>query len=282
MFVPARSLSFLACLAVCLVFVAGASLGPGASTAVAQTRELVPDGDFETTKNGDELREDSKGLDWYESRHDTDAGTALLKLSTKNIGGNKTKKAMVKSDPELNTYLSYRLAEPQTVAVSASFDIYVKEILPDDNRSAFIFLGRIKDKNGGPNSTGSERFVFLGFENASEPGKINLFAREGQTKWSERTLVASDLDLKTWLTIKIEANIPEGFYTVAVDGRDRALRGRVVLHQGQDAEQDQPHQLRELERRCRHLLRGQRERDRQLTIRAGSGGPIRFFQQSAS
>ncbi len=186
--------------------------------AMALAAELVPGGDFEDVKNGDTLRKDSKGLDWYESRKDTDAGSELLKLSKKSIKGNKTKKAMIKGHPDLNTYLTYRLAEPQNMSVTATYDILVKEILPDDNRSAFMFLGRVKDKKGGPNSTGKERFVFLGFENAAEAGKLNLFAREEGSKWSERTLVAEGLDTNTWYTIKVEANIPEAYYAVTIDG----------------------------------------------------------------
>lgn len=180
--------------------------------------ELVPGGDFEDVKNGDDLRKDTKGLDWYESRKDTEEGRQLLKLSKKNIKGNKTKKAMIKGHPDLNTYLTYRLVEAQTMAVTATYDIMVKEILPDDNRSAFMFLGGVKDKNGGPNSTGRERFVFMGFENAAEPGKLNLFAREGSGKWAERTLVAEGLDAGKWYTLKVEANIPEGYYSVTVEG----------------------------------------------------------------
>ncbi len=189
-----------------------------AGSSAILAAELVPGGDFEDIKNSEDLRKDTKGLDWYESRKDTDAGRELLKLSKKNIKGNKTKKAMIKGHPDLNTYLTYRLAEPQEMAVTATYDIRVKEILPDDNRSAFMFLGRVKDKKGGPNSTGKERFVFLGFENAAEPGKLNLFAREGGSKWAERTLVAEGLDTQTWYTIKVEANIPEGYYAVTVDG----------------------------------------------------------------
>jgi len=188
------------------------------SATIALAAELVPGGDFENVKNGEDLRKDTKGLDWYESRKDTEEGRALLKLSKKKIKGNKTRKAMIKGHPDLNTYLTYRLAESQTMALTATYDIMVKEILPDDNRSAFMFLGRVKDKKGGPNSTGKERFVFMGFENAAEPGKLNLFAREGSGKWAERTLVAEGLDAGKWYTIKVEANIPEGYYSVTVEG----------------------------------------------------------------
>lgn len=187
-----------------------------AGSAVAA--DLVVDGSFENQKNGADLRKDSKGSDWYESRKDTEEGAKLLKLSKKNIGGNATKKAMIKAHPELNTYLSQRLTAAQDFIVTVSFDIYIKEILPDDNRSAFILLGGIKDKKGGPNSTGKERFVFMGFENAAEPGLINLFAREGATRWTETTQVAAGLKLETWYTLTIEANIPEGFYTTTVEG----------------------------------------------------------------
>ncbi len=201
--------------AVALLFVLGFTL-LALSTVLAA--EMVPNGDFEDVKNGADLRKDTKGLDWYESRKDTPEGSELLKLSTKNIKGNKTKKAMIKAHPELNTYLTYRLAEPQSLALTASYDILVKEILPDDNRSAFMFLGRVKDKKGGPNSTGKERFVFLGFENAEEPGKLNLFAREGSSKWAEKTLVAEGLDANKWYTFHVEVNIPEGYYAVTIDG----------------------------------------------------------------
>lgn len=185
---------------------------------VLKAADLIVDGSFEAQKNGADLRKDGKGSDWYESRKDTDKGSGLLMLSTKDIGGNKTQKAMIKASPEFNTYLSQRLTAPQELMVSVSFDIFITEILPENNRSAFILLGGIKDKLGGPNSTGKERFAFLGFENAAEPGTINLFAREGQGNWAERTTVATGLKLETWYTITIEANIPEGLYTAAVAG----------------------------------------------------------------
>jgi hypothetical protein len=195
------------------------TLPPAVSfAAAAPGHEIIVNGDFEALKQGADLRRDDKGQDWYESRKDTKDGQALLKLSTKAIGGNASKKAMIKGDLQWNTYLSQRFAEPQTVFLHVQYDIYVKEILPEHNRSAFFFLGTIKDKKNGPNSTGSERFVFLGFENAEQAGKINLFAREGESGWAERTIVARDLDLGRWYTIGVRANVPEGIYEVKVDG----------------------------------------------------------------
>lgn len=196
-----------------------ALLGVFTAPGPAAAGDLVVDGSLEHQKNGADLRRDGKGSDWYESRKDTPEGSKMLVLSTKDVGGNATKKAMIKGSSEFNTYLSQRLTAPQDLALTVTFDIYIREILPQDNRSAFILLGGIKDKKGGPNSTGSERFVFLGFENAATPGLVNLFAREGQTTWAEKTLVAADLKLETWHTITLEVHVAEGFYTVAVAGQ---------------------------------------------------------------
>lgn len=196
-----------------------ALLGVFTAPVPAAAADLVVDGSFEAQKNGADLRRDGKGSDWYESRKDTEAGSALLVLSTKDVAGNATQKAMIKGSNEFNTYLSQRLTAPQDLALTVTFDICIREILPQDNRSAFILLGGLKDKKGGPNSTGSERFVFLGFENAATPGLVNLFAREGQTTWAEKTLVAADLEIGAWHTITLDVHVAEGFYTAAVAGR---------------------------------------------------------------
>jgi hypothetical protein len=203
------SLRRLAFTATALALLAGA--GPLAAA------EVLVDGNFETQKNSGDLRKDGKGADWYESRKDGE-GAKLLMLSTKDVGGNATKKAMLKAHPDLNTYLSQRLAAPIKVAATLRYDLFVREILPDDNRSAFCFLGGIKDKTGGPNSTGAERFVFLGCENAATPGKMNLFAREGANDWAKRTLVAKDLELGKWYTVVVDVNVAEGFYAVHIEG----------------------------------------------------------------
>ena len=189
----------------------------GDGSPAAATSDLIVDGDFEECRSGKELRRDSKGQDWYESRRDG-KGRSLLKLSTRDVGGNRTRKAMIKGHPDLNTYLSQRFAKSQTGRFLIRYDIYVSEILPDDNRSAFFFLGQIWDKKGGPNSTGSERFAFLGFENASEEGKMSLFARESDLKWNEKTVVVTNLDLKKWYRIAVDVDVPESIYRVQVEG----------------------------------------------------------------
>ena len=160
-------------------------------------RDLIPNGDFESEASSRSLRNDDKGPDWRESRGDGPEGPKLLFLSTKTIAGNATKKAMIKADPEKNTYLSHVLAEPQREVFSVSVDILVKEILADDNRSAFIMLGNDRDKKNGPCSTGNERLVFLGFENAKTEGKMNLFARQRGTDWRKKTNLVAELARKS-------------------------------------------------------------------------------------
>ena len=180
--------------------------------------ELLVEGDFETVKSGASLRRDIKGQDWYESRRDTKAGRGLLILSTKPIAGNVTRKAMIKAHPDLNTYLSQPLATAQTGDFTVQYDICVKEILPDDNHSAFFFVGTNSDQKRGPSSTAGERFVFLGFENASQAGKINLFAREGESPWEKKTIIAPGLALNRWYTISVAVYTAAGIYEVEVKG----------------------------------------------------------------
>lgn len=178
--------------------------------------ELIVDGDFSATPNGATLRRDDKGQDWHESRRDSKEARKLLMLSEKKIGGNATKKAIIKGDLKHNTYLTQRFSSPQKGKLSIEYRVYVREIFPDDNRSAFCMVGTNRDGKNGPNSTGNERFVFLGFENAEQEGKINLFAREGKKKWDDRTIVAANLDLKKWYTIEVVVDAKDKSYEVEV------------------------------------------------------------------
>ncbi len=185
-----------------------------AALAGAAGTGLLADGSFDACKTSGDLRVDNKGPDWSETRDDTEKGPKLLMLSTKKVAGNGTHKAMIKAHPDLNTYLTQSFATPQTATFTLAFDICVKEILPDDNRSAFCLVGASYDKKNGPNSTGKERFVFLGWENAKAPGKINLFAREADKDWTGRTLVAENLDLMAWHHLEVAVDVKGGSYKV--------------------------------------------------------------------
>ena len=113
-----------------ILLVAGLLLGslPGGVTA---EDPLLLDGDFEANQSGKELRGREEPQGWYESRRDGNEGRLQLKLSTKKIGGNATHKAMIKAHPELNTYLTQRFSASQTGRFLVSYDVYIKEILPD-------------------------------------------------------------------------------------------------------------------------------------------------------
>lgn len=211
-----RYLNILAGLALVLT---GLLLVDTVSTARAQGPLLV-DNDFEANKNGAALRKRERPQGWYESRRQSKAARKLLMLSTKKIGKNRTKKAMIKASPKFNTYLSQVLAAPQEERMALQWDIYVREILPPYNRAAFQMIGNASVKGRGPNGSGPERFVFLGFENAATPGLINLFAFEGRNpdQWDERTLLVPDLKLKRWHTIRVEVDISGQTYLVSVPG----------------------------------------------------------------
>ena len=105
--------------------------------------DLIVDGNFDGCTSSKQLRVDNKGQDWYETRKDGD-GRKRLMLSTKDIGGNATHKAMIKGDAELNTYLTQRLAVGQEGDFTIQYDIYVRKIFSDDNRSAFFLAGNTR------------------------------------------------------------------------------------------------------------------------------------------
>jgi len=197
----------------------GGCLAPAlaAPASAAGGDELLRDGDFEATADGNALRRDDEGQDWYESRKQSKSARELLKFSTRKIAGNATRKAMIKAHPEKNTYLSQRLAEPQAGRLVLRYDICVKQIRPEYDRSAFCFLGTSSDRKRGPNSTGAERFVFLGFQNTDREGRLALFAREGDRSWDELTLLADDLAVMTWYTVTVAVDVAAGTYTVQVD-----------------------------------------------------------------
>ena len=196
--------------------------GGGLGVSARAGEPLIANGDFEATTNGNDLRGRGKPGGWYESRNIGGSKDARLQLkfSTRKIGGNDTNKAMIKGDPRYNTYLSQVFAEAQRELFSLQWDILVREILPPFNRSAFQMIGNAKVRGRGPNGSGPERFVFLGFENAEQAGKMNLFAFEGNDpdQWDVRTLLASGLDLETWYTIRVDVDVPAKSYAVSVVG----------------------------------------------------------------
>lgn len=218
-----RATIWLSAILAGLALVAADVTGPGShgpAGAAAQGQALLVDGDFEANENGQALRSREDPQGWYESRGDGKDGRLQLKLSTKKVGDNTTNKAMVKASPEFNTYVSQKLSAPQTGTFSLQWDLYVKEIFPPYNRSAFQMIGNTSVKGRGPNATGRERFVFLGFMNAEQEGKINLFAFEGGQggNWDDRTVLIRDLDIEHWYTVRVDVDVAGEFYEVSLPG----------------------------------------------------------------
>lgn len=180
---------------------------------------MIADGDFELNLNNRMLRSRSESRGWYESRGDGKIGRSLLMLSKKKVGGNATKKAMLKADAAGNAYLSQALREPQKGKFSLQWDIYVKSILTPPNRGGYMILGNDSVKKRGPNATGAERFVFLAFENAS-PGKVNLVAMEDGTAGGpvKSRVIVPDLPLRAWHTVKVDVDVAAKSYAVSVPG----------------------------------------------------------------
>jgi predicted glutamine amidotransferase len=196
--------------------------------------ELLVDSDFNGSLDDTDLRANSTGQDWYESREVT---PTLLTLDTSNVGGNPTKKAkLAAANPSTgeNAYLTQEFVTPQTGTFWAQADIYVDSITNlsgDPDRTAFLLIGDNSDPTRtGPNSDDSERFVYLAFykDNGGTTGTMDLVARDRNDTWENFTTVASGLNLKQWYTIRVVCDIPGGTYDVYVDG---VLRGTLSSRQ---------------------------------------------------
>jgi hypothetical protein len=187
------------------------------SMARAQTAApLIVDGDFEKTMSGTGLRGLETPRGWYESRSDGVKGPKLVRLTKKALAGNATKKAFFKASRKANAYLSQAFPGPQTGRFSLQWDLLVRRVLPKPNRSAYMLVGNDAVTGKGPNATGSERFVFLAFENAATKGKLNLVALEAAS--GKPRVVVPGLDADKWYTVKVDIDVPGKSYAVSVAG----------------------------------------------------------------
>jgi hypothetical protein len=177
---------------------------------------MIVDGDFEKTMSGTGLRGLEKPRGWYESRGDGVKGPKLVQLTKKALAGNATKKVFIKASRKANAYLSQAFPGPQTGRFSLQWDILVRRILPKPGRSAYMLVGNDAVTGKGPNAAGSERFVFLAFENAAPKGKLNLVAME--TASGKSRVVVPGLDAGTWYTVKIDIDVPGKSYALSVPG----------------------------------------------------------------
>ena len=134
-------------------------------TAAPPVPRLVEDTALDESTDSADLRANSDGQDWYESRGDA---PGKLTLDETLIGGNDTKKAALKySDPAGAgyAYLTQEFGEPQDGTFCVSVDMYIDSIADDADRdrTGMIYIGDDADAASGPNSTSNDRFVTLAF-----------------------------------------------------------------------------------------------------------------------
>lgn len=198
----------------------------GNKAVTATFTRLLVDSEFTSSVDSADLRANSAGQDWYESRAGWSGGDAtLLFLDTNNVGGDTSKKAGFTASTSGNAYLSQEFSTPQAGTFSAQWDIYVDSILDisSPDRAGIMLIGSDLDAQKGPSSADTERFVFLGFFKnlGGTSGTMDLVA---MTAFSTYTTVVAGLNMKQWYTIKVVVNVPNRTYDVYVDGVFKATK----------------------------------------------------------
>ncbi len=185
--------------------------------------ELLVDNDFNSSVSSADLRANSEGQDWYESRELT---PALLTWETKVVGENSTPKAKLSAASQTadeNAYLTQEFSVPQSDIFWAEADIYVDSISNlsgEPDRAAFMLIGdNSEPTRTGPNSDDPERFVYLAFykNGGGGTGTMDLVARDRDDQWDGFTTIASGLNLDQWYQVRVVCDIPSGTYDVYVD-----------------------------------------------------------------
>ena len=180
---------------------------------------LLADSGFDSSTDSAALRAQGPGRSWYESRSDD---PDLLSLDESDIGSNIGKKANFTGSESANAYVTQRFGSPQNDMFAVRWQIYVDAILDDADRDrgAMMLIGDGGGTSNGPNSQGSERFVYMAFYSpdggnsgdtmsliASEPG--NSF--DNSLAWQP---IASGLSFDTWHTITVVCNLTTDTYDV--------------------------------------------------------------------
>jgi len=191
---------------------------------------ILLDPDFNASVDSADLRANTTGQDWYESRHYFSGGNAsLLTLNTSTIGGNIGKKAALKNyNISSNAYLTQDLAT-QTNNFYLSFDIYIDRIQDSANydRAGHIYIGNDLNPTATcPTGTSNERFVYMVFYDPTVNNTTNhdliLKAKTAtgaaSATTSTWTTVTSGLSYHTWYNIKILINFISNNYNVYVNG----------------------------------------------------------------
>ena len=183
---------------------------------------LITDNQFDVAVDDADLRTNGTGQDWYESRGQY---PTLLTLNSSDVGRNAGRKAAFASSASYNAYLSQEFTAFVTTTFDINWDIYVDNILDNatGDRAAFQLIGQDIDGTSGPNSTSTERFVFLAFwaEGGATSGTMNLIAREPGDTYNTSSawaLIASGLAMDAWHTVRVVGDLATDLYDVYVDG----------------------------------------------------------------
>ena len=212
----------MSCKSIIRIFIIACIAAFFAGTASA---DLIMDNDFEASVDSADLRMDGAGQDWYESRGDD---PSLLTLDELDIDGNATKKAGFEGSLSNNVYLTQEFDFAQAGTFSVRWDIYVDSILDDDDRdrSALMMIG--DDSNGvdGPNSTSTERFVFMALwcegGGGDDPADtMTLIAREPGDTYGTSSVwrqIAAGLSFDAWHTVVVSCDVVGNSYDVFVNG----------------------------------------------------------------
>jgi len=180
---------------------------------------LIVDNEFDSSSDSDDLRNNTMGQDWYESRGNM---PELAQLYSGHISGNVGNKLFMNGDESGDAYLSQEFPGPQTGPIGVEWDVYVDEILDitgNPDRTGWVVIGDDSRAGRGPNVLGSERFVTLAFEMAtgSSSGQMDLMARDNDDTWGVFTTLATGLNLDQWYKIGVVLNLDTDSYEVYVD-----------------------------------------------------------------
>ena len=207
---------------------------------------MLVDNFFDDSTDSSDLRANSAGQDWYESRSDT---PELLTLQSGYIidgTGNDTnasaKAALLNYGLATNAYLTQEFSSAQSGVFTVSFDIFIDRI--EDNgsydRSGLIYIGDDTTSSiNPPTGTSNERSVFMAFYDSS-PGdtgddleiRARTLSSQSYGTTSQWTSVATGLSYDTWYTIKLVLNVTGGNYDVYVND---VLAGNIPKYNGYTA-----------------------------------------------
>lgn len=181
--------------------------------------DLLVDSDFTASADSENLRNDSNGQDWYESRNDV---PSLLTLDETDVAGNTGKKAKLTGSPTGNAYLTQEFSAPITATSSVEWDIYVDEIINisgNPDKTGWVLIGDDQDGIRGPGSTNDDRFVYMAFhrDGGTTNGTMDLVVRERDDTWTSMSVIAAGLNLDQWYNIRVELDVDAGTYDVYVD-----------------------------------------------------------------